>query len=84
MENQLAVVEARYLGDLSLELVFSDGTQRQMDFAPYLNNHPHPQYSRYLKPHNFKHFSIENGNVVWGKNWDLVFPVEQLYSGQLD
>ena len=84
MENQLAVVEARYLGDLSLELFFSDGAQRQLDFAPFLKSHPHPQYSRYLHPRYFKHFSIENGNVVWGKNWDLVFPVEQLYSGQLD
>ena len=24
---------------------------------------------------------IDNGNVVWGKNWDLIFPIEQLHSG---
>ena len=26
---------------------------------------------------------FENGNIVWGKNWDLIFPVEQLHSGKL-
>lgn len=83
MDNQLAVVEAKYLGGLTLELLFSDGLRRQLDFAPYLISHAHPQYNRYLQPRNFKRFNIEHGNVVWGKNWDLVFPIEQLYSGQL-
>jgi len=26
---------------------------------------------------------FENGNIVWDKNWDLIFPVEQLHSGKL-
>lgn len=47
------------------------------------NKNPHPQYNRYVDPKNFKKFRIEHGNVVWGKNWDLVFPLEQLYSGTL-
>ena len=28
-------------------------------------------------------FTIDNGNIVWGKNWDLIFPVEHLYSGRI-
>ena len=83
MNNLLVIVDAKYLGELSLEVVFSDGTRRSIDFAPYLKSHPHPQHNRYLQPRNFKRFSIEHGNVVWGKNWDLSFPIEQLYSGQL-
>ena len=39
------------------------------------------QYDRYLDPASFKSFSIDHGNVVCGKDWDMVFPVEQLYSG---
>ena len=83
MEDKLTVVDARYLGDLSLEVVFSDGTSRSIDFGPYLQSHPHPQHNRYLQPRFFKRFSIDHGNLVWGKNWDLIFPVEQLYAGVL-
>lgn len=28
---------------------------------------------------NFKKFKIEYGNVVWGKDWDMIFPVYDLY-----
>ena len=24
---------------------------------------------------------LEHGNVVWGKNWDMIFPIKQLYRG---
>ena len=36
-----------------------------------------------LEMDNMNTISIENGNIVWGKNWDLMFPIEQLYSGSL-
>lgn len=36
-----------------------------------------------LDPRKFNRFSIENGNIVWGKNWDLMFPIEQLHDGVL-
>lgn len=45
--------------------------------------HPHPQYNRYIVPKNFKKYSIEHGNVVWGKNWDMMFPIEQLHKGHI-
>ena len=83
MENQLTVVNAKYLRDLSLEVFFSDGTSRAIDFGPYLQSHPHPQHNRYLQPRNFKRFTIDHGNLVWGKDWDLVFPVESLHDGTL-
>ena len=28
-------------------------------------------------------FTIDNGNIVWGKNRDLIFPVEPLYAGRI-
>ena len=39
------------------------------------------KYNKYLDPRKFSRFAIENGNIVWGKNWDLIFPVEQLHAG---
>ena len=46
-----------------------------------IRRHPHPQYNKYLNPRKFSRFTIANGNVVWGKNWDLIFPIEQLHLG---
>ena len=72
-----------YIADLSVKLKFNDGTVREIDFGTFLNKHPHPQYNKYLKPSNFKKFHLDHGYIVWGKNWDLVFPLEQLFNGEL-
>ena len=79
----MVVTGAKDLGNLILRITFSDGTERDVRIGDFIKRHPHPQYNKYLDPKKFKRFSIENGNVVWGKNWDLIFPIEQLYSGEL-
>jgi hypothetical protein len=38
---------------------------------------------KYLDPRKFSRFTIDNGNIVWGKNWDLIFPVENLYASRI-
>lgn len=81
--STLQVIRAEYVGNVCLRIFFSDGTSQTVDFSPFILKHPHPQYNRYLEPKNFKKFSVEYGNIVWGKNWDMVFPVEQLYSGRV-
>lgn len=43
----------------------------------------HTNNCKYLDPKKFKKFTIENGNLVWGKNWDLIFPIELLYAGKV-
>jgi hypothetical protein len=80
MARQLYIQQANYISDLKVELKFNDGTIHNVDFSNFLLNHPHPQYNKYLKPANFKKFYIENGNIVWGKNWDLMIPIENLYA----
>ncbi len=81
MAQQLFIQQAVYVANLSVELIFNDGTIREVDFETFLNSHPHPQYNKYLNPANFKKFHLDHGNIVWGKNWDLIFPIEQLYTG---
>jgi len=83
MARQLFIQKAIYLSDFLVELVFNDGAVRRVDFGVFLKNHPHPQYNKYTKPSNFKKFYLDNGNIVWGKNWDLIFPIENLYAGDL-
>ena len=79
--TRLYIVRAEYAGDVSLHIFFSDGTSQTVDFKPFILAHPHPQYNRYIEPKIFKKFTIEHGNVVWGKNSDMIFPIEQLYRG---
>ena len=80
-EDVLKVVSAEYIGGLSLKLTFSDGFVRILDFSEYLSSHPHPQHDLYQNPDKFREFYLDCGNLVWGKDWDMIFPVEDLYTG---
>lgn len=79
----LHITSAKYVAPLSVRLQFSDGAEQIVDVGAFIRRHPHPQYNAYLKEHKFKQFTIEEGDVVWGKNWDLVFPIEQLRAGAI-
>ena len=81
--GRLYITEATNEGNLSVTLRFSDNTSQTVDIGAFIRRHPHPQYNKYLDEKKFSQFKLENGNIVWGKNWDLIFPVEQLHSGSL-
>ena len=83
MARFIYITNAEYMGGLSLKLTFNDQSERVIDFASFFDNHSHPQYNKYCDPAKFKKFYISNGNVVWGKNWDLMFPIENLHIGKL-
>jgi Protein of unknown function (DUF2442) len=80
----ISVADAIYIDNYKLEVVFNDNEKRIVDFGPFLNTHSHPQYNKYKKSGNFKKFKIENGNIVWGKDWDMIFPVYDLYEGKVN
>ncbi len=67
--------------DFTVKLSFNDNTTQTVDVGSFIRKNPHPQYNRYLKLPNFKKAKIEHGNIVWGKNWDLIFPVHNLHAG---
>lgn len=80
----IAVKEAKYLDEFRIEILFDDNKKRIVDFETFLSSHSHPQFNKYKETENFKRFQIENGNVVWGKNWDMIFPVYDLYKGEIN
>ncbi|MBP5421816.1 MAG: DUF2442 domain-containing protein [Paludibacteraceae bacterium] len=82
--NSITVTSAKYVAPLRVELTYSDGFVNVVDVGEFMRRHPHPQYNRYKSEKNFKKFKIENGNIVWGKNWDLIFPIGALYAGNLE
>jgi hypothetical protein len=81
--KQIQVVIARYVDDYKVEIEFNDHTIKTVDFGDFLAKHSHPQYDKYKDIKLFKQFKIEFENLVWGKNWDLIFPVIQLYKGKI-
>lgn len=80
-QDRLYITEATDAGNLCIHLRFNDNTTQIVDVGEYIRRHPHPQYNRYLQPQHFRQFQLDHGNVVWGKNWDLMFPVEDMYKG---
>lgn len=36
---------------------------------------------QYLNEEDFLKYTLDDGNIVWGEDWDLVFPIEQLHAG---
>lgn len=79
----LYVTKVEYLYGLSLRITFNDGCVRDIDFTSFFKKNSHPQFNKYCEPKKFKKFVIDHGNVVWGKNWDLMFPIEDLRFGEI-
>jgi hypothetical protein len=77
------VESAKHIEGYKLEIHFSDHSIKVVDFSTFLNSNQHPVYNQYKNLRSFKRFRVESGNVVWGKDWDLIFPVSQLYQGKV-
>ncbi len=80
--SSIQVIKADYLDGYRLRVTFNDGKVNDIDFSDIVN-HLKGYYSKYQKPVNFKKFKVDEGNVVWGSDWDLIFPVHQLYKNHL-
>ena len=74
--------EAQYRQGYQLRLQFSDGTERLIDFEPFLRKSQHPQIQSYLNPDRFKQFQIVDGNLDWN-DFELCFPLIDLYEGKV-
>ena len=84
METGIFVQKANYVNGYVIDVTFNDNTTQRIDFETFLNTHSHPQYNKYKEIKWFKTFTIENGNIVWGKNWDLIFSTDDLYNGKIE
>lgn len=78
----IEIKSANYIGDFAIRLVFSDGIMRLVDFKSFLENSLHPSIRKYFDETRFKLFEIVDGNLNWN-NYDLIFPLEDLYQGKI-
>lgn len=63
-----------------LRIEFSDGKIAEVDFEPFLRASSHPEIHRYLDKRRFQRYRLTHGVLNWG-DFDLVFPMEDLYRG---
>ena len=82
MSEVIDLTEAQYHQGYQLRLRFSDGTERLIDFEPFLRRSKHPQIQSYLNPDRFKQFQIVDGNLDWN-DFELCFPLIDLYEGKV-
>jgi hypothetical protein len=79
----IRVEKAQYIENYKIKIEFTDKSSSTVDFENFFRKNPHPVHDKYKDLELFKQFKIESGNLVWGENWDLIFPVDQLYKGKI-
>jgi len=50
-----------------------------IDFLPLFQKFVKGSNLKYFSPKSFKKFIVTNGNIYWGRNEDVIFPVHVLY-----
>jgi len=81
--SDLSISDANYLHDYVIEITFNNGVQKQVDLSSFFETNKADYIQKYKSSKLFKSFMIEEGNIVWGKNWDIIFPVANLYAGKI-
>ena len=82
LEDIIEVISANYIGDYAIRVSFNDGTVRLIDFKPFLSKSLHPSIKKYQDKNLFRQFKIASGNINWN-DFDLIFPIEDLYKGEI-
>jgi hypothetical protein len=80
--RQLKIDSAKYLSDFAIRILFNDGTEKLVDFKPFLSNSLHPSIRKYLDEKKFSNFDLTGGNLNWN-DYDLIFPIWDLYIGNI-
>jgi hypothetical protein len=77
----MKVLSAKYIDDYKVEVIFDDKKKNIINFLPAIKSNP--VCKKYLDISKFKKFKIDQGNIVWGDNWDMIFTLESLYNNSL-
>ncbi len=81
--EELKSDSAKYFSHYVFRIKVNDGNERIVDFKPFLSKSLHPAIKKYLDENKFSDFSLIDGNLNWN-DYDLIFPVSDLYSGKIE
>ncbi len=80
--DALSIGSANYIGDFAVRISFRDGTEKGVDFKPYLTKSMHPSIKKYLDVSQFLSFKVVDGNLNWN-DYDMIFPIWDLHQGKI-
>jgi hypothetical protein len=83
-QESLVITSARYVQDFLIAITFSNGKTRLVDFLPLFQKHVKGDNLKYFAPQNFKKFIVKNGNIYWGKDEDVIFPLPYFLNSEQD
>jgi len=78
----IEITGVEYQSEYKLKLTFNDGKIQVVDFGPFLKRSQHPEIRKYLSLEKFVQFTFQHGYFYWN-DYDLSFPVDDLYKGQI-
>jgi DUF971 family protein len=78
----VSINKADYIGDYVINLKFSDGVERKIDFSSFLQNAKNPMTKKYLDKELFKSFKIDYGDLIWN-DYEMCFPIWDLHEGKI-
>ena len=78
----ISIISAVHTGEYKIKLTFSDGVEREIDFATFLNSAKNPMARKYLDKKLFRSFEIEYGDIIWN-DYEMCFPIWDLYEGKI-
>jgi hypothetical protein len=79
----IKIIHAAYLDGYRILILFSNNRMKFVDFTQAIKKYAKGEYSIFANKNAFKKFSIENGTLAWGENWDLIFPVMDIFNGNV-
>lgn len=82
MPKVVRIVAVEYIPPYKLRLRFDDGHENIVDFALFLSRSRHPAIQSYHDRKRFRQFTLEDGFLHWN-DFDLVFPMADLYAGKI-
>lgn len=78
----VSIDKADYIGDYVINLQFSDGVERNIDFSGFLQNAKNPMTKKYLDKELFKSFTLDYGDLIWN-DYEMCFPIWDLHEGRI-
>ena len=82
MPKVVQIEAVRYISPYRLHVRFDDAHESTVDFGHFLKSSVHPSIRAYLDVRRFRDFTVEDGVLHWN-DFDLVFPMRDLYEGQI-
>lgn len=79
----IEIISALYVNDYVIQIKFSDGSEKSVNFQPFLSKSFHPAIKKYLDKNLFQQFEVIDGNLNW-YDYDMIFPIAELHEGKVE